>query len=205
MVRTGKEAHSEEADRPGRAGTRPGCRVAQGPVGPRRTRPVDRGDDRGRVVGPRCCARHAGNRPGRRCGRLGRGPGVWRWPRRPGAAGLSEPVRCLMLRCCHRLVPSTKSARPTLGFGLRTAGVIARRESASRHDILSGGIGTVGVGLRYLVRYPTLPVGTWGWFGISVGPAAGVRRRLGGGTRRGYSSAGRAPALQAGGREFESR
>ena len=55
----------------------------------------------------------------------------------------------------------TKSARPTLRFGLRTAGVIARRERASRHDILSGGIGTVAVGLRYLVRYPTLPVGTW--------------------------------------------
>ena len=203
MVRTGKEAHSEEADRPGRAGTRPGCRVAQGPVGPRRTRPVDRGDDRGRVVGPRCCAR-SGNRPGRRGGPLGRGPGVWRWPRRPGAAGLSEPVRGLMLLCCRRLVPSTKSARANPGVRTRTAGVIARRDRVGRHDILSGGIGTVAVGLRYLVRYPTLPVGTWGWFGISVGPAGGVRRRPGGGTRRGYSSAGRAPALQAGGQEFES-
>src|SRR5467141_1304792 len=102
MVRTGKEAHSEEADRPGRAGTRPGCRVAQGAVGPRRTRPVDRGDDRGRVVG-------LGVARGARA--VGQSGGVDRW---------------LLCAVAHSYRP-TKSARPTLGFGPRTAGVIARR------------------------------------------------------------------------------
>src|SRR5258706_14649377 len=106
MVRTGKEAHSEEADRLGRAGTRPGWRVAEGPVGPRRTRPVDRGDDCGRVVGPRCCAPRSG------------------------------------------FVPTDEVRAANPGFGLRTAGVIARWERPGRHDILSGGIGTFVVGVR---------------------------------------------------------
>ena len=91
---------------------------------------------------------------------------------------------------------------------------IARREGAARRDSLSGGIHARTLSLRYLMRYPDSGADRSCRRGLaarleSLPQSEGDRPRNvpegAGAIRRGYSSAGRAPALQAGGHEFESR